>query len=252
MMKPANTVKSKQTEGHKDREETTMTNTLTQDHARGDTLAANAGWSLNKILLAVGAAGPMLFLVVSTVLGFLDPDFDVMTEPVSALAWGPLGWVQTANFYALGAATIAFAVGLYRNLEGRGRMGAAILLSISGLALVIAGIFKGTPPGAEPTPSAMIHGMAFFWTFIPLPTAYALTALRLKVERGWGDHAVYSAAMPSVVFGLVVIYGVLGSDPGDPLFPVGGILNRVLIALAFGWVTITAARLLKNTKGRAR
>ena len=35
MMKPANTVKSKQTEGHKDREETTMTNTLTQDHARG-------------------------------------------------------------------------------------------------------------------------------------------------------------------------------------------------------------------------
>ena len=121
MMKPANTVKSKQTEGHKDREETTMTNTLTQDHVRGDTLAANAGWSLNKILLAVGAAGPVLFLVVSTVLGFLDPDFDVMTEPVSALAWGPLGWVQTANFYALGAATIAFAVGLYQNLEGRAR-----------------------------------------------------------------------------------------------------------------------------------
>jgi hypothetical protein len=63
----------------------------------------------------------VLFLVVSTVLGFLDPDFDVMTEPVSALAWGPLGWVQTANFYALGAATIAFAVGLYQNLEGRAR-----------------------------------------------------------------------------------------------------------------------------------
>ena len=123
---------------------------------------------------------------------------------------------------------------------------------ISGLALIVAGIFKGTPPGAEPTPSGMIHGMAFFWTFIPLPTAFALTALRLQVERGWGAHAVYSAAMPSVVFGLMVIYGVLGSDPGDPLFPVGGILNRVLIALAFGWVTITAARLFKYTGGRAR
>ena len=96
----------------------------------------------------------------------------------------------------------------------------------------------------------MIHGMAFFWTFIPLPTAYALAALRLKVERGWGTHAVYSAAMPSVVFGLVVVYGVLGSDPGDPLFSVGGILNRVLIALSFGWVTITAARLLRSTRAR--
>jgi hypothetical membrane protein len=160
---------------------------------------------------------------VSTILGLLNPDFDVTTEPVSALAWGPLGWVQSANFYALGASTIAFALGLYRGLEGRGRMGATILLSISGLALIVAGIFKSTPPGAESTPSGLIHGMAFFWTFIPLPTTYALAALRLKVEQGWGAHAVYSAAMPSVVFGLVVIYGVLGSDPGDPLFFVGGI-----------------------------
>jgi hypothetical membrane protein len=237
-----------QTKSHTDREETAMTNSLTQ--AADD--AASRWWTLNRVLLAVGAAGPVLFLVVSTLLGSVDPDFDVMTEPVSALAGGPLGWIQTANFYALGAATIAFAVGLYRDLDGRGRLGAAILLSISGLALVIAGIFKGTPPSAEPTPSGLIHGMAFFWTFIPLPTAYALTALRLKVERGWDVHAVYSAAMPSVVFGLVVIYGVLGSDPGDPLFPVGGILNRVLIALAFGWVTITAARHFKNTGVRAR
>jgi hypothetical membrane protein len=228
-----------------------MVKPLTQDRTQAPDYAA-PGWTLNKTLLVLGAAGPVLFLVVSTLLGFLDPDFDVMTEPVSALAWGPLGWVQTANFYVLGAATIAFAVGLYRDLEGRGRMGAAILLSISGLALILAGIFKGTPPGAEPTPSGMIHGMAFFWTFIPLPTAYALAALRLKVERGWGAYAVYSAAMPSVVFGLVVIYGVLGSDPGDPLFPVGGILNRALLALAFGWVTITAGRLLRNTGTRAR
>lgn len=225
-----------------------MTDSLTQTAEAAPT----AKWTPTKMLLTMGAFGPVLFLAVSTALGLLDPDFDIMTEPVSALAWGPLGWVQTANFYALGAATIAFAIGLYRGLEGRGRLGAAILLSISGLALIIAGVFKGTPPGTEPTPSGLIHGMAFFWTFIPLPTAYALTALRLKAERGWGAHAVYSAAMPSVVFGLVVIYGVLGSDPGDPLFPVGGILNRVLIVLAFGWVTITASRLFKNTRVRAR
>jgi hypothetical membrane protein len=251
MMKQTDKQKTKHTESRTNREETAMTDALTQDHARAaDT--GTRGWTLDKVLLALGAAGPVLFLVVSTLLGMLDPDFDVMTEPVSALAWGPLGWVQTANFYMLGAATIAFALGLYRDLGGRGRMGPAILLSISGLALILAGVFKGTPPGAEPTPSGMIHGMAFFWTFIPLPTAFALTALRLKVERGWGAHAVYSAAMPSVVFGLVVIYGVLGSDPGDPLFFVGGVLNRALIALAFGWVTITAARLFKNAKGRAR
>jgi hypothetical protein len=214
--------------------------------------AASRGWTLNRVLLALSATGPVLFLAVSVLLGLLDPESDVLTEPVSTLAWGQLGWVQTANFYALGAATIAFALGLYRSLVGRGRLGTAILLSISGLALITAGVFEGTPPGAEPTPGAMIHGMAFFWTFIPLPTAYAIAALRLKVERGWHGHALYSAAMPSIVFGLVVIYGVLGSDPGDPLFSVGGILNRVLIALSFGWVTITAVRLTHGQVSRDR
>jgi hypothetical membrane protein len=184
-----------------------------------------------------------------TYLGLLDPGFDIRTEPVSALVWGPLGWVQTANFYTLGAATIAFTLGMYRSFSGRGRFAIAILLTISGLALIAAGVFEGTPPGAEPTPSGLIHGMAFFWTFIPLPTAYAIAALRLKEERGWNAHALYSAAMPSIVFGLVVIYGVLGSDPGDPLFFVGGILNRVLIALSSGWVTITAVRLLGRNEG---
>ena len=227
-----------------------MIDSISQDHAQTAETSSTTRWTLSRVLLAVGALGPVLFLAVSTILGLLNPDFDVTTEPVSALAWGPLGWVQSANFYALGASTIAFALGLYRGLEGRGRMGAAILLSISGLALIVAGIFKGTPPGAEPTPSGLIHGMVFFWTFIPLLTAYALAALRLKGERGWGAHAMYSAAMPSVVFGLVVIYGVLGSDPGDPLFFVGGILNRVLIALAFGWVTISAGRLLSRGSGR--
>ena len=160
-----------------------------------------------------------------------------MTEPVSALAWGLSDGCRppTSTFWAGRP-----------SLSPSGCIG-----TFSGLPLIVAGIFKGTPPGAEPTPSGLIHGMAFFWTFIPLPTAYALTALRLKVERGWGGHAVYSAAMPSVVFGLVVIYGVLGSDPGDPLFAIGGILNRVLIALAFGWVTITAARLVKNARVRS-
>jgi hypothetical protein len=125
MMKQTGAEKTKQTESHTYRRETTTTDSPRQDRAQGTTQAVNAapavGWALNRVLLTLGAAGPVLFLVVSTLLGMLDPGFDVMTEPVSALAWGPLGWVQSANFYALGAATIAFAVGLYRDLKGRGR-----------------------------------------------------------------------------------------------------------------------------------
>lgn len=207
-------------------------------------------WSLTRVLLAVGAAGPIVFLAVATLLGLLDPAYDVMSEPVSALAWRPNGWAQTANFYAFGLSVVVFGLGLYCTLAGRGRLAAAILLTISGLALIAAGVFPGTPPGAEPTVSGLIHGLAFFWTFIPLPTAYALAALRLQDERGWRGHALYTAALPSVVFGLVVVYGVLGSDPGDPLLAVGGLIQRALLVAAFGWITITAGRLLTSKARR--
>ena len=79
----------KQTDRHTDRRETIMTNSLTHDDMQAAD-AATPGSTLNRALLTLGAAGPVLFLIVSTLLGMLDSDFDVMTEPVSALAWGPL------------------------------------------------------------------------------------------------------------------------------------------------------------------
>ncbi len=196
----------------------------------------------SRVLLAVGAAGPIFFLAVATLAGLLDPAYDAISQPVSALAWGPNGWIQTANFYAFGLSVIAFA--LYTSLAGRGRLAAAILLATSGIALIAAGTFPGTPPGSDPTVSGLLHGLAFFCTFVPLPSAYALVALRLQEELGWRTHALYSAAMPSVVFGLVVVYGVLGTNPGDPFFAVGGLIQRALLVAAFGWITITASRIL--------
>jgi hypothetical protein len=90
MMKQTDAEKTKQTRSHADREETTATNPLAQENTQAADDATSRGWTLNRVLLALSAAGPVLFLAVSTVLGVLDPDFDVMTEPVSALAWGRL------------------------------------------------------------------------------------------------------------------------------------------------------------------
>jgi hypothetical protein len=119
-----------------------------------------------------------------------------------------------------------------------------VLLAV-GAAGPIFFLAEATPPGAEPTVSGLLHGLAFFCTFMPLPDAYALAALRLQEERGWRGHALYTAALPSVVFGLVVVYGVLGSDPGDPVYGVSGLIQLALIAVAFGWITVTGWRLMR-------
>ena len=63
---------------------------------------------------------------------------------------------------------------------------------------------------------------------------------------GWRRYVLATALMPVAVFGLMFICVALASDPGDPLYSVGGLVQRVLIAVAFGWITTTGWRLLRR------
>jgi Protein of unknown function (DUF998) len=85
--------------------------------------APPAVWTPSRILTAGGAAGPPLFLALATLAGLLDPAYDARTQTVSDLAVGPLGWLQTANFYLLGASLVAFALALFRGLRRRSYAG---------------------------------------------------------------------------------------------------------------------------------
>lgn len=217
---------------------------------------APARW---RRLALAGAAGPPLFLLVATVAGLLTPGYDAVTQPVSLLALGPLGWIQTLNFYAFGATVVAAGWALYAGApepapaarRGARLAGAtaAILLTCSGLSLVAAGVLPADAPGAPPTPTGLLHGLTFFGTVVPLPGAYAFLALRLLEVPRWRRHALLTATLPSAVFFLVFLYGVLGSEPDDPLAAVSGVLQRVLLLVAFGWLTPTLWRLRSRPEG---
>ena len=51
--------------------------------------------------------------------------------------------------------------------------------------------------------------------------------------------------MPIIVFGLLFVLIGFGSDIGAPLYAIGGLIQRALIAVAFGWMTVTGRRLLR-------
>src|SRR3954447_20070022 len=63
-----------------------------------------------RTLAAAGAAGPLIFLAVSALAGFLKPGYDLVGQSVSELALGAHGWLQTVNFFVLGAALVAAAI----------------------------------------------------------------------------------------------------------------------------------------------
>lgn len=199
--------------------------------------------TVSRILLAIGAAGPLLFLTLATLLGLLDPGYDAWTRPISELALGPNGWLQTANFYLFSLAIIAFALGLFRSLSRPSWAGTGLLI-VAGLGMAGAGVFPTDLKGTPETGAGVMHNLLFLVMFLALILSYIPTALSLHRLADWRGYAWATALMPLVVFALLFVFVVLGSDPGDPLYAVSGLIQRILIAVAFGWMTVTALRLL--------
>jgi len=95
-------------------------------------------------------------------------------------------------------------------------------------------------------PAVIIHGLAFFGTCLPLPSVYALSALHLGKERNWRGFATYMAALPAFVFFLFLVFGAFGNEADDPLLFISGLLQRLLLVVAFSWITFTGLRLLRQ------
>ena len=73
-------------------------------------------FSSTRTLLIGGVVGPLLFVVVFTVLGAGRPGYDPMRQFVSLLMLSDGGWVQVASFLVTGVLILGSAVGLRRAL----------------------------------------------------------------------------------------------------------------------------------------
>jgi len=109
--------------------------------------------ALLGLLLVSGVAGPVLFVVSVLVQGATRPGYNAWHHPVSDLALGPQGWLQTATFILTGVLVLAFAAGLRWALHpGAGATWAPILIGVTGLGLVAAAFFPTDPGATRPMP----------------------------------------------------------------------------------------------------
>lgn len=194
--------------------------------------------STTRWLLAGGIIGPVIFVVVFLVEGATRSGYDPMRQFVSLLSLGDQGWQQVANFLVSGALIIGGAVGLRKAMvTGPGALWGPILIGLAGVGLVLAAVFttdpaQGYPPGAPSglptsyTLHAQIHQLASSFVFLGLPIAMFVVGRRFVGEGSrW---ALYSwvSAMGVVIF-LFTAFA---------LTDVTGLLQRVTIVLALGWV----------------
>lgn len=62
---------------------------------------------MTDALLWAGAGGAVAFVIVFLIDGATRSGYSVRRHPVSALALGPRGWLQTTNFLVCGALVTA-------------------------------------------------------------------------------------------------------------------------------------------------
>src|SRR5690348_5284254 len=112
-----------------------------------------------RLLLACGAIGPLLFIVIFLIEGVTRADYNPLRYPVSSLSIGAFGWIQAANFLMVGLLLFAFAIGLRRVLKGsRGGTWGPILIGLAGIGLFGAGIFTTDPIYGYPPSAPLVLG----------------------------------------------------------------------------------------------
>ena len=220
-----------------------MTTTLAAETSR----LTRAGWA--------GLIGPVLFTAAWVVqeLSRVE-EYSPIKEPVSALAAGPNGWIQSVNFAVFGVLTMAFAVGLYGVTRSSlpGRIGSTLFL-VSGLALLMAAAFPLREDPAGVTYDPGLHfaaGIAFFTS-----SAIALVVISFEIAR---RAELRRLAMSVRVAGILMLLsnplmGILVIPDDAPLHEWAGLAQRVIVlGLLFPARFALSYRLLRTSALAAR
>ncbi|GAB3427710.1 DUF998 domain-containing protein [Flindersiella endophytica] len=207
-----------------------------------------------RLLLAAGAVGPPLFILVFLVESATRPDYSAWHMAVSSLSDGPYGWTQITNFVVFGALTICFALGLRRTLRtGKGATWGPILLGTFGLCVIGAGVFVtdpglGYPPGAvtpaTPSVHGVLHGVLSLIGFTSLIAAGFVLARRFAHDPAWRGWSLYSVLTSTgiLVFFVLTSVAAASSDPNSP----AGLLQRLVIVIGWTWLALLAVQLLRK------
>ena len=204
-------------------------------------------------LLYCGLAAGPVFVTTFLAEGAIRDGYRPSRHPVSSLALGPRGQVQTANFAVTGTLVLAGAAGLGHAADPAlsSRAGRA-LIGAAGAGLIGAAVFatdpvSGYPPGTpgaltQPTRAGMIHNLAAVPVFLGLPAA-AITCSRQSIQAGHRGFALYCAATATTMLATTALAGA-GFNQSPRLDNLAGLFQRASIVTGFGWLTTISARAL--------
>ena len=214
---------------------------------------ARQAWT--RGLLRCGVAAGPVFVAVFLLEGAVRDGYRPLRHPVSSLALGPRGRIQTANFAVAGTLFLAGAAGLARagDQVASGRAAPA-LVGAAGAGLIGAAVFatdpvSGYPPGTpdaliQPSRTGTTHNLAAVPVFVGLPAA-ALACGRRSWRAGERRFSLYSAGTAVTMLTTMALAGA-GFGQSPRMVSLGGLFQRASIITGCAWLTTLSAQALRQ------
>jgi hypothetical protein len=196
------------------------------------------------ILSLCGIAAPAAFALLVIIAGAYYPGYSHVTQAISELggveAQHPL--IQNVNFFISGVLIVAFALGLYRNLNGavRSALGAA-LVGAFGL-VAVAHAFLPCDAGCEFVSTVgSVHNVTGLAGFLSVIAGVFVISLAFAVDPNWGAYRGYSLMTAVAGFASLVLWIALAK--AARIHIMNGSLQRVFAGTMFLWIGVIGARL---------
>ncbi|MFW9958478.1 MAG: DUF998 domain-containing protein [Candidatus Odinarchaeota archaeon] len=163
---------------------------------------------IRQLAVWAGVIGPILFIAIFTVEGFLRSDYNPISTYISDLSIGPRGIIQIVNFFIFAALFFIFSYGL--SLEYRTRnqsLNGPRILMLMAILFFLTGIFVTDPihtPLFEMTWQGIVHNIIGFIIFSLFPISCYVFWRAFREHDEWK-----SFQKPTLVVGVMITVGLL-------------------------------------------
>jgi hypothetical membrane protein len=179
----------------------------------------------------------------------LTPGYSAVSMGASALAVGPHGWLMRLAFVSRGLAAIALVAAVVEVVpeQARSEWGLTLIM-VWALGAFLLAVFATDMPGGSRTAHGEVHALVAALAYVAGAIGELLTSLGFGHDPGW--RSLSRLTTPVAVAVLVALFvqfagfraAVHSMDRG--LGHYSGLLQRVFLFLALGWMLLVAVRLL--------
>jgi hypothetical protein len=209
---------------------------------------------INRHQLApwAGIVGPLLFVGIFTIEGWIRPGYYPLEMYVSALSLGPRGWIQIINFIVFGTLFLTFSLGVAAEFkEGKASKAGPVLFAIIALSYFFSGPFVMDPmttPRAQMSIHGTLHGILGGIVFSLMPVSCFVFLRRFREDTKWRSLQWWTFAAGTIISAAVIFLSIATKLPAarDTFNERLGLIQRTAIVPYMIWLFTFALGLHKR------